>query len=181
MDKMDHTIQVQHSKQFLSLLMRYQARIHTYILYQVPNRSDAEDILQDTIVLMMDKYSQFQEGTNFLAWGITIARYKILSFRQKHRNSKLLFDDGITDLIDREAPEQFDTFDEEAQALRHCIAQLSPKYKKYLRLRYEHSLSYRKISEQVGISMQAVYKTMSRIHVILHNCVRLGFSGNGEL
>jgi DNA-directed RNA polymerase specialized sigma24 family protein len=41
-----------------------------------------------------------------------------------------------------------------------------------LRLRYEQGLTYREIGKQIAVSMQAVYKTMVRIHVFLLNCVR---------
>lgn len=100
---------INRSKHFLSLLMRYQTRIHTYILYHVPNRADAEDILQDTIVVLLDKFREFKEGTNFLTWGMTVARYKIMSYKQKNRSSKLIFDDNIMDLFERETPANLET------------------------------------------------------------------------
>lgn len=180
MDKKDSISGITDSKRFLSLLMRNQTRIHTYILCQVPNRSDAEDILQDTIVVMLDKFSAFEEGSNFLAWGITIARYKIKSFRRKNQNSRMIFDDTMVDLIEKEAVSSFDSFQEEAEVLRGCIGKLPPKYKEYLRLRYEQGLSYREIGRQIAISMQAVYKTMVRIQISLLNCVRLNLHEDVE-
>jgi len=161
------------SKQFLSLLMKYQTRIHTYILYHVPNRADAEDILQDTIIVLLDKFSEFREGTNFLAWGMTVARYKIMSYKQKNRSSKLIFDDTMMDLFEQETPANLETQQEEAEVLRQCVQKLPARHKKYLRLRYQQSLSYREMAGQIAISMQAVYKTMTRIHVSLLNCMRL--------
>ncbi len=161
--------------------MRYQTRIHTYILYHVPNRTDAEDILQDTIVVMLDKFSEFQEGTNFLAWGMTIARYKILSFKQKRRNSKLIFDDSMMALFENEIAVQMESaHKEETEVLKNCVGKLPPKHKIYLRLRYEQNLSYREIARQIDISMQAVYKTMTRIHVALLKCLRLNYAGEVE-
>lgn len=180
MAKSEDILRVSDSKRFLGLLMRYQTRIHTYILYQVPNRSDAEDILQDTIVVMLDKFSEYKEGTNFFAWGITIARYKIMSFKQKNRSSKLVFDDSLMDLFEQEGAANLDSFQEESEALRRCIQKLPSRHKQYLLLRYEQSLSYREIGRQIAISMQAVYKTMTRIHIVLLNCVRLNLREDVE-
>ena len=129
------------SKQFLSLLMRHQTQIHTYILCYVPNRSDADDILQDTIVVLLDKFSEFKEGSNFLAWGIAVARNKIRSFQAKNRNSRMIFDHSMIDLVEREAFSHLDSFQEEAEVLRRCIRKLTPKNMMYLRLRYEQGLS----------------------------------------
>ena len=162
------------SKKFLSLLGKCQARIYAYILYQVPNRNDAEDILQDTIVVMLDKFSEFEEGTNFLAWGLQIARYKIMAYRDKRKNSKLIFDDDILNIMEQEKEIQSAIAKEEFDRLSECIKKLPDKYKKYLQYRYEDSLSYKAIGDKVSISGQAVHKTMSRIHLALMNCVRLG-------
>ena len=168
------------SKKFLSLLGKFQARIHAYILYQVPNRNDAEDILQDTIVVMLDKFSEFEEGSNFLAWGLTIARYKVMAYRDKMKGSKLVFDDTILDIMAQESELQSEIAKEESEKLSECIGKLPEKYKKYLQYRYEDSMSYRAIGEKISISAQAVYKTMSKIHVALMNCVRLGVAKDYE-
>jgi len=173
MDKKEDLTRLTDSKRFMSLLMQNQTRIHTYILCHIPNRADAEDILQDRIVVMLDKFSDYQEGTNFLAWAIAIARFKIKSFKIKNRSARLIFDDSMMDTIEKETVTKMESFQEEAEVLRGCIGKLSPKHKQYLRLRYEQGLSYREIGRQIAVSMQAVYKTMTRIQVVLLNCVRL--------
>ncbi len=174
-------MRTENSKQFLSLLMKHQTRIHTYILYHIPNKIDAEDILQDTILVMLDKFSEFEEGTNFLAWGIVIARNKIMSFKQSKARSRMVFDDSIVSQIEKEVTENFDLFNEESEELKNCIVKLPEKHKKYLRLRYEKSMSYREIGKEISISMQAVHKTMSRIHIALLKCVRLNLQKDMDL
>ena len=62
---------------FLQLLTANQSRIMGFILAMVPNRSVADDILQETTLLMWEKFKNFQDGTNFTAWGISIAKNKI--------------------------------------------------------------------------------------------------------
>ena len=79
----------------------------------------------------------------------------------------------MMDTIEKETVTKMESFQEEAEVLRGCIGKLSPKHKQYLRLRYEQGLSYREIGRQIAVSMQAVYKTMTRIQVVLLNCVRL--------
>lgn len=173
MDKNDKLISVSDSKSFLSLLRRSQTQIHTYILCQIPNRNDAEDILQDTIVVMLDKFSEYKEGSSFLAWGIAIARYKIKSFKYKNRNSKMIFDDSIGNLLEQEASKNPDFFQDESRVLKGCVEKLDSKHKHYLLLRYEQDMTYREIGRQFNVSMQAVYKMMTRIQLSLLHCVRI--------
>ena len=161
------------TKKFISLLVPNQRHIHAYILYLVPHQSDADDILQDTLAEMWNKFDDFREGTNFIAWGITIARYKILSFRQKNKASKVLFSDRINELIDTECRENIDSVKYEIDILKKCMDKLPGRHKKYLLMRYEQSMTFRAIAAQVGITMQAVYKSFCRIHAQLAQCVQL--------
>ena len=63
--------------QFLRLYTRHQHRILAYIYTLVPNRADAEDLLQDTAVLLWEKFAQFELGTDFIAWACRVAFLKI--------------------------------------------------------------------------------------------------------
>ena len=54
------------NEQFVSLLMTYQKRIYGFILTLVPNRSYAEEIMQETVMVMCRKFNDFEKGSNFL-------------------------------------------------------------------------------------------------------------------
>ena len=70
--------------EFLRLIMVNQKPIYALILGMIPNRDDAEDIFQETVLVMWSKFDSFEQGTNFVAWGMKIAKYKIL---QAHRQA----------------------------------------------------------------------------------------------
>ena len=161
------------SKKFMALLVPNQRRIHAYILYLVPNASDADDILQETLAEMWNRFDDFREGSNFIAWSITIAKYKILSFRQKNKNSKVLFSDHLSGLLDGESEKNLTFVKQEIEALKKCMEKLSSKQKNYVLMRYEQALTFREIASQVGVSMQAVCKSVYRIHASLAQCVEM--------
>jgi len=71
------------SKAFLALLVPNQMRIQAFILTLVPNVADAEDIYQETVYVMWDKISTFEIGTDFVAWAVTIAKFKILELLRR--------------------------------------------------------------------------------------------------
>lgn len=56
------------TEEFVQLFSRSQRRLFLHILAQVSNPADAEEILQDTNVVIWSKFEQFQQGTNFIAW-----------------------------------------------------------------------------------------------------------------
>lgn len=159
------------TKEFMSLLLSNQKRIYLYILSIVVHPSDAEDILQDTLTEMWRGFSAFQPGTNFVAWGKTIAKYKILNYRKKNKNSKLLFDDELVAILESES-EQLNNLPERLDAMKKCSKKLTEKELQFLKMRYEMGLSFRKIASEYGVSKQRIYTVVSHIHSKLARCIK---------
>ncbi|MCK5000630.1 MAG: hypothetical protein KAS23_13890, partial [Anaerohalosphaera sp.] len=65
---------------FFHLFMTHRKSLYAFILASIHNYSDADDILQETATVMWRKFSGFEQGTDFVAWGITIARLRVLKF-----------------------------------------------------------------------------------------------------
>src|SRR5262245_13196297 len=87
------------SKQLMLLMVRHQRQILAYIYTLVPDRHDAEDLLQETSLVICEKFVEFKPGTNFLAWACQIAYWRVRAARQKFARSKLVFDDRVLDAI----------------------------------------------------------------------------------
>ena len=66
-ERSDEVVQPVRHAEFLRLYTKYQHRILSYIFVLVPNRTDAEDLLQDTAVLLWAKFDEFESGTDFAA------------------------------------------------------------------------------------------------------------------
>lgn len=160
---------------FMSLLVANQSQILTYILYLNPNRADADDILQETLTEMWNKFDGYQEGTNFFAWATKIAKFKCLSHKKRNKNHKLHFSPDLTELIESEmkSHSKNNNLSDQIDALKKCLNKLTDKENKYLFLRYNSNLTYQGIAEEFGISMQAVYKAIGIIQYRLANCVRI--------
>ena len=60
------------------LFVKHQLALRAFILSLEPNFTDAEDLLQEVFLVITRKANEFEEGTNFFAWGCTIARYKLI-------------------------------------------------------------------------------------------------------
>jgi len=168
---------------FMSLLVQNQKWIQAYISYLVPNRSDCEDVLQDTLTEMWNKFDEYKEGTNFKAWGISMARFKILSHQNKYQKFKFHFHPDTIKLLEKETQTEFDKrhLEDQKDILRGCLKKLSSKEKEYLSFRYEQQLTFEGIADRFGISMQAAYKAISIIYTRLLKCVHLGMESEGLL
>ena len=156
----------------MRLLVPNQRRILAFIIAMVPNKNDAEDILQETLAEMWVKFDTFTIGTDFTAWGCTVAKFKVLEFRRKHCDKRLLFNDNLISIIEKKAG-KFQESSEYGQALRSCMYKLAAKELQYLKHRYEQEMSLKEMANIFGISLQGVHKAIGVIHVKLTRCIRL--------
>lgn len=81
--------------EFIQLLTSSQSRIYSYILSLVLDPVQADDILQKTNVVLWEKQSEFQLGTNFIAWSLRIAYFQVCAFRKRQQRERLVFDDEL--------------------------------------------------------------------------------------
>ena len=86
-------------KRLVALLTRHQRQIFSYIYVLVPKRADAEDLLQETSLVICEKFNEFKEGTDFVAWACQIAYWRVRYSRQKFARSKVLFDQEVVDVL----------------------------------------------------------------------------------
>ena len=160
------------TNEFLRLLMTHQRRVYAFILTMVPNHGDAEDLFQETVLLMWSKFDSFTPGTNFAAWGYAIARYQILSVRKRHATRGALFGEAAAELLHSESDRFLEQTDLRMQALQHCLKKLDPKDYELIRLRYRDEVAIASIAQRMGRSVQGIYKRIVRIHDALLRCVR---------
>ena len=53
---------------FIRLFTANEPRLRGFAMSLIPNRADAEDVLQQANLILWRKFGQFQIGTNFFAW-----------------------------------------------------------------------------------------------------------------
>jgi RNA polymerase sigma-70 factor, ECF subfamily len=156
---------------FLRLLIGNQQNIYAFILAMIHNRNDADDILQETITVMWRSFKDYQPGTSFVAWGISIARNMTLKFFEKNRYSKLKFSSDIEKEIDSIAAKTLESGENRLDALRNCMKKLNLQNMGLIQLHYEEGKPLRQIANERGISIHTMYRVMGRIHKLLQQCV----------
>lgn len=147
-----------------------QSRLYAYILTLTGDREQARDVLQETNLVMWSKADEFEQGTNFIAWAFTIARYQVMAARQKTARDRLIFDDevleGMADIFDND-----EQYDERQAALGECIEQIAPNHRNLIKIRYTDGLSVKEIATRVDKTANAVAKVLHRTRLALMECI----------
>jgi len=164
------------SKQLMLLMTQHQRRIFGYIYTLVPFRHDAEDILQETSLVICEKFDQFKLGTDFAAWACQIAYWEVRRARQKFARSKVLFNQEVVDAIAETAAELAPGMSARREALAKCLEKLHPRDRELLMTRYEPGSGVEQAAKRSGRSLEAAYKALARLRKLLLDCVSLQLS-----
>ena len=161
----------QRSEDFFRLFMASQRRIYTFILMLVPDCNDADDLMQEVASVMWSKFDDFEQGTNFAAWGVQIARYIVINYRRKLKNTHVHFTDKFFDgIVDYAAENTIKG--ERLEMLKECLKKLSDANRQLIQMHYTQELTVKRVAELTGRSVNTLYKVMSQIHDSLLQCVR---------
>lgn len=157
---------------FLNLLTNHYCRLHSFVLCMVPHRPDAEDVMQETTLLMWEKFDEFEPGTDFFAWAKAIARYRILDLRKRKARSHCQLDDAVLELLHKDREEYSDQTDKKIDALRQCIQKLSGDHKAILQFKYSAGMPVKMIAQRTGLPLHTLYRKIAGLHAILLGCVQ---------
>ena len=158
------------TKEFISLLSLNQIRINTYILSMVGNFNDADDIIQETTLTMWQKFSEFQSGTDFLSWGISIAYYKVKEFRKRKKLPQL--SDEVIEQLHSQAPDKLKDTNLYIEKLEECLNKLNPNDYALVNQKYIAGNTVAEISKRFNVTIQSVYLRLSKIQGLLTRCIK---------
>jgi len=161
----------EHRKAVVALMMGSRHQVYGYIYSLVPNAADAEDIFQETSQVIWEKHSDFEQGTNFLAWATRIAYWQVKAARKRFARSKVVFDETVFEAVSETASAMEVETDDRRDALEFCLGKLSTTDREFLMTRYTSGCDVKEAADESGRSMAAAYKALARLRRSLHACV----------
>jgi RNA polymerase sigma-70 factor, ECF subfamily len=160
------------SEAFVELLTMEQQGLFAYIMMQVPNIADANDVLQETNLVLWRKQEEFRVGAPFGPWARSIAHYQVLAFSKRRSRDRLRFGEPLlTQLAQESMVYEARSINLEQTALGQCTEELELLKQKLLQMRYSDSLSIVEIAAKTGQSSGAVSDALYRIRIQLAKCI----------
>lgn len=81
--------------QFQKKLMGIQENMMNFALMLTANRDDAEDLMQDTTLKVLDNQEKFVDNVNFKGWVLTVMRNIFINNYHKIVRTQTLVDQGV--------------------------------------------------------------------------------------
>jgi RNA polymerase sigma-70 factor (ECF subfamily) len=168
-------------KEILRFLMQSRERISAAAWLVVKDAHVAEDIFQNTVLKAVTKDVSFQAEAALFSWAFITARRDSLNWCRKHGRESVGIDEDILTLIHQDwQNDHLNPKGNRFELLRDCMEELPQKSEKILRLRYFEGLSCGEVADSISITLDAVYKRISRIQNSLRKCVELKMQPGGN-
>jgi RNA polymerase sigma-70 factor (ECF subfamily) len=140
---------------FSVLVERYSRDVYGFAFFMAKDKSDAEDITQETFVKVWKNVKKFKPEQRFKSWLLTIARNTTIDYIRKRRHAVFSdFDDeeGSNAIVETLADEErladeVAELAESAGDTADAVKKLPDIYRSVLALRYEGGLSFEEISK----------------------------------
>ena len=177
--QLDPSTTDQRYAEFVRLLSRHHPALLGFVFSLVPNWSDAEDLVQQTSVVLWEKFSEFQPGTDFGRWACTVARFKVMNFLRSRSRDRLVFRGELVEQLADRHEEALPRLEAERKALSGCLQKLPDKDREPLLDYYARRETVQAIARRRGVTIDAIYKVISRARIALLRCMQGRLAAEG--
>lgn len=156
---------------FVQRFAHFEPDLRRFIRSLLPAWSDADDVLQQTAIVIWRKFDQYDPDTHFMKWACVIARFEALAYRRKMARDRLVFREDVLEIMADEGAEEFDSRRAEHDALETCLQAMPEKQRKFITLAYTPGVKVKELAEEAGSSAAAFYMRLKRLRHQLMECV----------
>ena len=155
----------------MGLIARHQPEIHRYVLSLLPNRMLADDVVQETNLVLWRKAAEYDPAQPFLPWALTIAWYQVKAARRDSGRDRHVFDDSLVEILAAEHRESDGRETDLDAALEKCLGELSESNRRLILARYTPGASVQDLAAERKQTPTALSLVLMRIRKGLETCI----------
>jgi RNA polymerase sigma-70 factor (ECF subfamily) len=158
--------------EFAEQLRQSQTRLYGYIHSLVRDLNDADDLFQQTSLILWKKFDEYDPRRSFFSWACGIARFEVANFVRSRSRQRLYFSDGLSLLLIEAQNEMSDQeLVDRRDALAQCVEKLRQRDRELLAECYDEKRGVHGAADRLRRSPQSVYNSLRRIRRALFECV----------
>ncbi len=164
-------------EKFTELLRVHHTQLFGYLYALVQDIDHAEDLYQQTCLVLWKKFHQYEDGTSFFSWARTTARYEVMNFIRKTQRRRAHFSEEFqVELAAVYEEIDTDTMDARREALRGCMEKLDEDDRRLVEMCYADNRTFKQVAEQLDRPAKSVYDALGRIRRSLLKCITLALA-----
>lgn len=163
---------------FDELLKRNQAKLFSYILFVVHDRTTAEDVFQDTFLKIIARIQdgRYAPDGKFVAWAIRIAHNEIMNLYRDNSHAKAVDDCAPSEMlqvvaeIEQHSIESQYVNEQVYTDVRRLMERLPAVQREVVYMRYYQQMSFKEIADVTGVSINT---SLGRMRYAILNLRRM--------
>ncbi|NLF08466.1 MAG: sigma-70 family RNA polymerase sigma factor [Pirellulaceae bacterium] len=157
---------------FASLFRDCYRQLLAYVHLLVRNYADAEDVVQQTSMVLWKKFDEYDPDTSFVAWACSVARFEALNFLKQRRRRRARFSEAFQlKLAEAISGVAVAEVNQRTAALEDCVDKLPESQRELLRRCFGGSESVADVARELGRTTHSVYSSLRNIRHKLFECV----------
>lgn len=156
--------------EFLKLFSRHSRRVYEFISTLVLRPTDADEVFQNTCVVLWKKFDSYDPEGSFYAWACKIAYLEMMHLRRTNRRLQT-FSEEVLELLAEDMLTRSSQLNARQLALEDCLQKLSLSDRKLIEQRYYLQKRPKEIALDRTKSVDSIYRALTRIHIALRDCV----------
>ncbi|HEY3741378.1 MAG TPA: RNA polymerase sigma factor [Bryobacteraceae bacterium] len=158
------------------IVSQYHCRLLRYLVYWTSRREQAEDLVQETWLRVLEHAEQYDGRLRFEPWLFSIARNLAIDHLRKQQTATHRMCQENEPGVDPPAPDFESPFfaaarSEDAKRIAAALGALEPIYREALLLRFQEDLSLAEIAQVAGAPITTVssriYRGLSMLEAAL--------------
>ena len=158
---------------FLRLFLASERDVRRYVGSLVPNVGDVEEIVQQTAVVLWEKFSAYDPERPFTPWACRFALNVARQWMARQQRWNRLLSGELAETLAQRRRNLQSEFDSRLRHLDNCVKQLPQRQQRMLSDFYFEQRTIEDVARRAGKSVDAVYKAIQRIRKILRGCIEM--------
>lgn len=142
-----------------------------YVAALAPDINDAEEIVQQAAVLLWSKFDQYDPQQPFTPWACRFALNVAKQWLASRQRWQSVLETGLAEQLVQRRAELRPQFDSRLRHLDACLEKMPPDHRATIESFYFHRRSVDAIANESQRSVEAIYKLLQRIRVLLRQCI----------
>jgi RNA polymerase sigma-70 factor, ECF subfamily len=166
---------------FVEVFQEHYRQLFGYVYTLVRNYTDAEDVVQQTSLVLWKKFDEYQPNRNFFTWACGAARREALMFLRHRRRYRTHFSEAFQlKLAATMAGIRPQVLNARAQALDDCVRSLPENQRELMLQCFGGIKSVAIVAQENGRSTHSIYSSLRNIRKKLIECIDRSVSGGAE-
>ena len=145
----------------------------------VPNVADAEDIVQQTALVLWEKFAAYDPGLPFTPWACRFALNKTLQWLERRQRWQALLAGGLAEELALRREELRPELDLRLGHLEKCLRKLPEEQLALVEGYYYRRDGIDELAANSGRTVAATYKLLQRVRQALQTCIQIAATPEG--